>query len=114
VSGGATLGNRADESTRASGQFGKRPCREGRYHSPAERRTAADGLRSLAELWALKEAAWKALGLAPDLPFHALALEFDGARELRAVRLADARFAAHAVVARPWPRHLVAVVRVDG
>lgn len=93
--------------------------RSGALHREQLRYFAGEGERESgpsdgAALWALKEAAWKALGLAQDLPFHALALEFDGARKLRAVRVADARFAAHAVVVRPWPCHLVAVVRVDG
>jgi len=82
-----------------------------RYFATPEERAA--GPRDGSALWALKEAAWKALGLAQDRPFHTLVLEFDGSRRLAGVRVDGARHAADALLARPWPRHLLAVVRVD-
>ena len=72
------------------------------------------GPEDAASLWALKEAAWKALGLAPNLPFHALELEFDDERALTGLRVERIRFGAHASLLRPWPDHVVAVLVVDG
>ena len=63
-------------------------------------------------LWVLKEAAWKALGLADNVPFKALRLEFGKSGRLIAVRHARARYAARARIAYPWPGYVLAVVRL--
>jgi phosphopantetheinyl transferase (holo-ACP synthase) len=71
------------------------------------------GPTDAASLWALKEAAWKALGLAQDLPFHSLEVEFDDARAVTGLRVDNIRFDAHASLLQPWPEHVVAVLVVD-
>ena len=50
-------------------------------------------------LWALKEAAWKALALSPERTFTSLELVFDETDEVRGIRL-DGRFIA--ATARSW------------
>lgn len=82
-----------------------------RYFATAAER--AGGPATGAALWALKEAAWKALSLGADVPFAALALEFDGAGELAAVVLRGRRHPARAALLRPWRRHLAAVVVLE-
>ena len=79
-----------------------------RYFLDRAERDAAARL-GLASLWALKEAAWKALSLDAATPFAALRLRFDGAR---AVGVA-VRGGAQAVTARlvaPWPGWVLAMV----
>jgi len=78
------------------------------FAHPAERER---GPRDAAALWALKEAAWKALALGESLPLRALALEFDDAGELVAATVGGRRVEARGAVLRPWPEHVVAVVR---
>jgi phosphopantetheinyl transferase len=80
------------------------------FTGEGERRS---GPQDAAALWTLKEAAWKALQLGSDRPFRSLTLEFDGARRLCAVLVDGVRLDARASLARPWPGHLLAVVRVD-
>ena len=64
-------------------------------------------------LWALKEAAWKAIGLTASAPLRSLALEFDADRQVNAVIADGHRCPARAAVLRPWPTHLVAVLRLE-
>jgi 4'-phosphopantetheinyl transferase EntD len=64
-------------------------------------------------LWALKEAAWKALLLPPSVPFHDLELTFGGAGRLTAVRLYGQCLPASADVLRPWPDHVATVVWLE-
>jgi phosphopantetheinyl transferase (holo-ACP synthase) len=63
-------------------------------------------------LWALKEAAWKALRLGPEVPFSALQLRFGRGGELIRVRHAGATYSARAALGRPWPGYLLAVVQL--
>lgn len=71
------------------------------------------GPRSSSSLWALKEAAWKAMDMAPESPFHALELRFTEAREVCAVRASGREYPAHSMLLRPWGRtHVVALVIV--
>jgi phosphopantetheinyl transferase len=65
----------------------------------------------LTTLWALKEAAWKALAVDAATPFRALELHFLD-RSLEAVSLRNSAFPARAEVVAPWPGFVVAVVRV--
>jgi len=79
---------------------------------------AAEGEVSLgpsdpAALWALKEAAWKAVGLGANAPLRSLMLEFDAARQVSAVTVDGRRRAARATLLRPWPTHVVAVLRLE-
>lgn len=83
-----------------------------RYFASADERDR--GPSDAAALWALKEAAWKALALGADVPFRALALEFDARAELVALMLYGQRLRARAALLHPWPRHVVAVLVVEG
>jgi phosphopantetheinyl transferase (holo-ACP synthase) len=72
------------------------------------------GPGSLAALWALKEAAWKALALGPVAPLGVLRLSFTGSREVAAVRVAGAGpHAACAALLRPWRGYVAAVLVVE-
>ncbi len=77
------------------------------FATAAERRR---GPRDAAALWALKEAAWKALALGPACPLRAVALEFTAARRVAAVRVRGRRVPARAALLRPWRGHVVAVL----
>ncbi len=77
------------------------------FATAAERRR---GPRDAAALWALKEAAWKALALGPACPLRAVALEFSAARRVAAVRVHGRRVPARAALLRPWRDHVVAVL----
>lgn len=83
-----------------------------RYFSVAAERER--GPRDVTVLWALKEAAWKALALGADRPLAALALEFTAGGDVAAVVIDGRRLAARAAMLRPWRRHLVAVMTVEG
>jgi phosphopantetheinyl transferase (holo-ACP synthase) len=61
-------------------------------------------------LWALKEAAWKALELDAAEPFHALQLVCDEAGVLRALRHGGGETEARAHLWSPWPRFVAALV----
>ena len=71
------------------------------------------GTLSLSTMWALKEAAWKALSLNDDVAFHGLELHIDSVGELRAVSARGACFAACAALSTPWPGYVLATVRVE-
>lgn len=64
-------------------------------------------------LWALKEAAWKALGCDATLPFTALELEFAADGTLRAVGVRGVEHSAHADLSRPWAGFVLGVVLVE-
>lgn len=70
------------------------------------------GPRDAASLWALKEAAWKALQLGTTVAFSALELEFSADRELTGVTLCGNRLDGRATLLEPWPEHVVAIVMV--
>ena len=82
------------------------------FLSARERRT--QGTRSLTELWALKESAWKALGCGDSTPFADLELVFDAGGGLRAVRLGTMVFPAVAEIRQPWPGWVAAVLLLRG
>ena len=71
------------------------------------------GIHTLSTMWALKEAAWKALSLNDDVAFHGLELHIDSLGELRAVSARGQCFAARATLATPWPGYVLATVRVE-
>lgn len=71
------------------------------------------GSHSLATLWALKEAAWKALSLNDDVAFHGLELHIDNRGDLRAVSARGSCFAARATLCTPWPGYVLATVRIE-
>lgn len=77
------------------------------FLTPRERRLRS---RAYAELWALKEAAWKALALGPEVPFTDLELAFDRQGELRSVSVRSKQLSAGAVTSHPWPDFALAVV----
>jgi 4'-phosphopantetheinyl transferase EntD len=81
-----------------------------RYFASAEERERGPG--DAAELWALKEAAWKALALGPAVPLRALAVEFTARGDVAALRVDGRRVPARATLLRPWHGHVVAVLRV--
>jgi 4'-phosphopantetheinyl transferase EntD len=61
-------------------------------------------------LWALKEAAWKALELDAAEPFHSLQLECDRGGGLRALLHGGGETEARAHLWSPWPRFVAALV----
>ena len=93
--------------------------RDGRMHAeheryfltPAERRAARR--HDSVALWALKEAAWKALELASDVPFKDLELGFDADGSVQSVRCGDAVLPASASLSRPWPGFVLAVLWLE-
>jgi phosphopantetheinyl transferase (holo-ACP synthase) len=82
------------------------------FLTPAERR--AVGGRDLAELWALKEACWKALSCGRCLPFTALELHFDAEGGVNAVTKCGTTLHASAAVSYPWPGFVLAVLWIPG
>jgi phosphopantetheinyl transferase len=78
------------------------------FLSPSEERgSGLDGVT----LWALKEAAWKALGCDASTPFKDLELIF--APDLVAIRVGTSVSRAHARVMSAWSDHVVALVWID-
>jgi 4'-phosphopantetheinyl transferase EntD len=61
-------------------------------------------------LWALKEAAWKALGLHRSDPFHSLTIVCDRDGALRSLRHGGGETAAAATIWRPWTHFIAALV----
>ncbi len=82
------------------------------FLSAREQRT--QGVRTLTELWALKESAWKALGCSDSTPFADLELVTDNGGTLRAVRLGTMVFPAIAELRRPWNGWVAAVLVLQG
>ena len=77
----------------------------------AERRLARR--LGLTVLWTLKEAAWKALRADDATPFAALELHADPRGGVEGVSLHGRRHRARALVARPWPGFVLAVIWVS-
>ena len=82
------------------------------FLTPREQRAAATRTPTL--LWVIKEAVWKALSLADDVPLTALELDVDQRGRLRGVWLRGQRRPAVATLMTPWPEYLVAAVWVGG
>jgi len=82
------------------------------FLSPLEQRQHES--RSLTELWALKESAWKALGCDESTPFRDLELIADVAGGMSAARLGNMVLPMTAEVSRPWPGWIAAVVVIKG
>ena len=82
------------------------------FLSARERRT--QGPRTLTELWALKESAWKALGCGDSTAFGDLELISDAGGGLRAIRLGTMVFPAIAELRRPWTGWVAAVIVLQG
>ena len=78
------------------------------YLSPSERPLLRR--HDATTLWALKEAAWKALGLDAAEPFHALQLVCNGGGALRALRHNGGETEARAHLWTPWPNFTAALV----
>ncbi|MFL5576588.1 MAG: 4'-phosphopantetheinyl transferase superfamily protein [Gemmatimonadaceae bacterium] len=89
------------------------PPERGRYFLTVGERDAFAG-RDLAEAWALKEAAWKALRLGDDTPLCALelALGVDHGVAAVAVRGRSRRAGSRLLV--PWPGFVLAALWVEG
>ena len=88
------------------------PDRARYFLTPRERdAAAAAGRRDLAALWALKEAAWKALAVHETVCFSALELSLDAGR-VTAVALLGTRYAATSALSAPWPGWVLAVVGI--
>jgi 4'-phosphopantetheinyl transferase EntD len=82
-----------------------------RYFLTARERRASR-LLPFAVLWAIKEAAWKALALGDDVPLSTLELDVDDRGALRGVWLRGERRHAVATLMSPWPEYFVAAVWV--
>ena len=81
------------------------------FLTPRER--SALGTHSLAALWALKEAAWKALALPDDTCFHEVELGLDEAGSVEVVHSRGDTFGASATLVTPWPGYVLATMRLD-
>lgn len=79
------------------------------FLSPTERRRMP---HDPATVWALKEAAWKALRLGAHTPFAALELRLSSRGSLRAVRVGGREHPARARLRVVRGEHVVALVRV--
>jgi phosphopantetheinyl transferase (holo-ACP synthase) len=86
------------------------PGHERLFLTPRERDGAGP---CAAPLWALKEAAWKALALDASVGFHELELEVGGGGELRALAFRGRRHRAVAALASPWPGYVMATVVLE-
>ena len=93
-------------------RVGRVPAEHERYFLTAAERRAAGRHDSVA-LWTLKEAAWKALELASDVPFHDLELGFDAGGSVRSVRCGVDVLPASASLSRPWPGFVLAVLWLE-
>jgi phosphopantetheinyl transferase (holo-ACP synthase) len=89
------------------------PAEHERYFLTAAERVARRRWTATA-LWALKEAAWKALRCADSVYFATLELCFDEGLVVRGVSLGGAMHPASATLTEPWPGFLLAVVRIEG
>jgi phosphopantetheinyl transferase (holo-ACP synthase) len=87
------------------------PAHERYFLTAAERASRAG--HGTTALWALKEAAWKALRCRDGVVFSALELRFRG-DVLRAVALHGTEHRAAAAISYPWPGFVLAVVFLDG
>jgi phosphopantetheinyl transferase (holo-ACP synthase) len=67
-----------------------------------------------AVLWSLKEAAWKALGLGPSVPLHAMELRTDGPGQLLGVTVRDVFVPMHTRMSRPFPGFHAAAIWMTG
>ena len=72
------------------------------------------GALALTELWALKEAAWKALGCDDATPFGELELVFDAGGGVRAVRLGAMLVPVVTELRHPWHGWVGAIVALTG
>ena len=88
------------------------PAHANYFLTPFEQRQHES--RSLTELWALKESAWKALGCDETTPFRDLELIGDMAGGMCAARLGNMVVPMSAEVSRPWPGWIAAVVVIKG
>ncbi len=86
------------------------PARERFFLTARERRSA--GSIAAAVLWAMKEAAWKALELDSSVGFHELELEIDDG-DVRGVHCLGARFRAATRLTAPWPGYVLAVAQLE-
>ena len=86
------------------------PGHERYFLTSGERERAG---RCGALLWALKEAAWKALALDGGVAFHELELDVDGGGRLRAVRLRGRATRASGTLSTPWPGYVLATVVLE-
>jgi 4'-phosphopantetheinyl transferase EntD len=87
-----------------------RPAQARYFLTRAERRLARR--LGLTALWTLKEAAWKAFRADDATPFGALELHAGRRGGIEGVSLHGRRHPARAVLARPWPGFVLAVVWV--
>ena len=91
--------------------FSINPTHQRYFLTANELHTGAD--RPLGELWALKEAAWKALQLDGSVGFHELQLEFNDNSEVIAVSCRGIRNRAVAAVSIPWSGYVMAAVVLE-
>lgn len=86
------------------------PARERFFLTERERESV--GSLTAAVLWAMKEAAWKALELDSSVGFHELELEIDANGTVRGVWCCGIRRAAAVSLTSPWPGYVLAVAHL--
>lgn len=82
------------------------------FLAPEERGLSAAWDRTT--LWALKEAARRALGGGVSMPLTAPVLRFDRENTLCALSLSSVHLPAAAAITHPWPGYVLAIVWVPG
>jgi 4'-phosphopantetheinyl transferase EntD len=87
------------------------PASRARYFLTERERRQETSL-GLARLWALKEAAWKALDCDARLPFASLELCFDEGGRVIAVAIEGVEHRVQCVQGRPWVGHVLAICLV--
>ena len=91
--------------------FGSNPTFQRFFLTTDEQHSGSD--RPIGELWALKEATWKALHLDGSVGFHELQLEFDDNSQVIAVACRGARYRAVSAVSVPWSGYVMAAVVLE-
>jgi 4'-phosphopantetheinyl transferase EntD len=85
------------------------PSRERFFLTDRERRSV--GRIAAAILWSIKEAAWKALQLAPGVAFRELELDIDD-DAIRGVQFRGMRWRADVAISTPWPGYLLTTAQL--
>ena len=86
------------------------PARERFFLTERERRAIPRVAAS--ELWAMKEAVWKALELDFSVGFHELELDIDATGVVRGARCRGARVRVLMDLTSPWPGYVLAVAQL--
>ena len=88
------------------------PTHLARHFLTSDEASASGG--DITVLWALKEAAWKALGLGRSVPFKDVQLLCDASGRLGGVSVCGSAMRMSSHLSTPWPGYVMAVVWSEG